>query len=273
MVLYHSPTFNLTVSIKLIVTVKTILIVIVKLIARMKTFVAYYRKSPGGNKSKEELNDSLGLDSQKSIVANYLRGIKPLAEFTDLESGKKDSRSQLLLALEMCKKVNAILVIAKLDRLSRDLHFITALEKANIKFVCCDMPDADEMQTHIFGTLAQWERKRISQRTKDALKEKMVKCDGKGFIDKKGNLRLTLGNPGNLTDAARKAGLQAIQDKANSNVNNKQAKLVCGLLSIKGESFSSIAKHLNEAGYKTAKGSTFRAEQVKRLIGKVTLQN
>lgn len=217
-------------------------------------YVAYYRKSPGGNKSKKQLHDSLSIDAQHAIVVSYLKDVEPIAEFTDIESGKKHmNRPELLKAIAMCQKVNATLVIAKLDRLSRDLHFVTTLQKEKIKFVCCDNPHANDLNIQIMAAFAEDERKRISQRTKDAL----------AALKKRG---VKLGNPANLTDAARKAGIAAIQQKAKENPNNKQAILVIGLLKAKGGTLAEMAAQLNSAGMKTAKGKEWKPETVRRLI-------
>lgn len=216
-------------------------------------YVAYYRVST----TKQGVS-GLGLDAQKNDVANYIKGNSLLGEFTDIVSGKKNNRPQLLAALELCKKENAILVIAKLDRLSRNLTFISTLMDNKVKFVCCDMPDANEMTIHIFGSLAQWERKRISERTKAAL----------AALKRKG---VKLGKPENLTHTAKQAGIAAIKEKANKNQNNSQAKLVIGLLHSKGNTLTSIATQLNSAGMKTSTGKEFKPESVRRLIPKVTL--
>src|SRR5690606_8029265 len=92
-----------------------------------------------------------------------------IGEFTDIETGKNDNRPELRKAIELAKESNSTLVIAKLDRLSRNLTFISTLMDAKIKFVCTDMPDANELTIHIFAALAQWERIRIGERTRAAL--------------------------------------------------------------------------------------------------------
>ncbi len=92
-----------------------------------------------------------------------------VVEFCDIESGKNDQRPELLKAVQYANQHNARLVIAKLDRLSRNLTFVSSLMDAKVSFVCADMPDANEFTIHIFATLAQQERKMISDRTKKAL--------------------------------------------------------------------------------------------------------
>ena len=124
-----------------------------------------------------------------------------------------------------------------------------------VKFICADMPDANELTIHIFAALAQWERKRISERTKSAL----------GALKARGK---TLGTPENFTDEARKLGPLQLKKTANSNANNQKAKKVINLLNKNGKSLREIATELNEAGFKTARGNQFAPEQVRRLINK-----
>jgi DNA invertase Pin-like site-specific DNA recombinase len=132
----------------------------------MKNYVIYFRVS-----TKKQGRSGLGLDAQKEIVKGYLASSsgKVLEEFTEIESGKNGSRPELTKALEVCQKNKATLLVAKLDRLSRELHFITYLEKSKIDFICADMPEANRLTIHIFGAMAQHEREIISQRTKQAL--------------------------------------------------------------------------------------------------------
>jgi len=179
-----------------------------------------------------------------------------VAEFTDIETGKNDNRPQLLKAIEMAKQTGSTLLIAKLDRLSRNLTFISTLMDTKVPFVCCDMPDANELTISIFGALAQWERVRIGDRTRSALQA--LKARGK-----------KLGSPENFTQAVRQMGPLKMTEKANLNSNNQKAKKVINLLSKNGKSLREIAVELNEAGFKTSKGNQFGPEQVRRLINKV----
>jgi DNA invertase Pin-like site-specific DNA recombinase len=91
-----------------------------------------------------------------------------VAEFVEVESGKHDDRPKLAEALALCRLHNATLIIAKLDRLSRDAHFLLGLQKAGVRFVAADMPEANEMVVGIMAVVAQAERKMISERTKAA---------------------------------------------------------------------------------------------------------
>ena len=127
--------------------------------------VAYYRVS-----TKQQGQSGLGLEAQRTQVMSFLGGQAPLVrEFIEVESGKRNSRPQLLEALAFAKLNKARLVIAKLDRLSRNAGFIFALKDSGVDFVCADMPDANTLTIGIFATLAQHERELIGERTRKAL--------------------------------------------------------------------------------------------------------
>jgi len=140
-------------------------------IYRMKA-IAYYRVS-----SQQQGRSGLGLDAQRKIANDYAsaHNYQLINELTDIESGKKDNRPALQQALAECKKHKAMLIIAKLDRLSRDLHFITGIMKAKIEFVCCDNPHANKMTLQIMGVMAEYEREQISARTKAALQAAKIR--------------------------------------------------------------------------------------------------
>ena len=143
---------------------------------------------------------SLGLDAQRAAVARYLGDVTPLAAFEEKESGKDADRPELAKAIHLCRTRGARLVVAKLDRLSRDVHFIAGLQKAGVSFVCADMPELDEFTCHIFAALAQRERKMIATRTREglaALKARGVTKTGKP---------VRLGNPLNGHRAAAGCG-------------------------------------------------------------------
>ena len=211
------------------------------------TYVAYYRVS-----TKKQGESGLGLEAQRVAVAGFVKG-KIVAEFTEQESGKRDNREQLRLAIERAKKEGAVLVIAKLDRLSRNASFIFTLRDSGVNFQCVDMPDANTLTIGIFATLAQHERELISSRTKAALS--VLRSQG-----------VTLGKPENLTIAARLKGSAANQQRAAVNENNRRATSLIHLMRGAGRSYADIAAELNRAGFQTARGSQFQATQVMRLI-------
>ena len=125
-------------------------------------YIAYYRVS-----TDKQGQSGLGLEAQQAAVASYRDSI--IAEFTEIESGKVDQRPQLMLALEQCRKHNAAILIAKIDRLSRDAAFLLALRKAGVDIVAADMPHAGTLEFGIRAVVAQHEREEIARRTKAAL--------------------------------------------------------------------------------------------------------
>jgi DNA invertase Pin-like site-specific DNA recombinase len=131
----------------------------------MAGFVTYYRVS-----TDKQGDSGLGLAAQREAVARHLGASVPVAEFTEVESGKRSlNRPQLLSALDMCRRKKAILVIAKLDRLARNVHFISGLMEAGVEFVAVDMPTANRLTVHIMAAFAEHEAAMISARTKAAL--------------------------------------------------------------------------------------------------------
>ena len=131
---------------------------------RKKVFVAYYRVS-----TKKQNGE---MSAQKTAVKNYLKNYwPPEKSFTEIESGGKNTRPELAKALDYCKQHKATLIVAKLDRLSRDLGFIARLQD-DIDFVCCDMPQATRETIGFMAVMARWEREQIAKRTKEALAEK-----------------------------------------------------------------------------------------------------
>lgn len=220
--------------------------------AKSDLYVAYYRVS-----TKQQGVSGLGLEAQRQAVAGYVQG-KIIAEYTEIESGKQNQRVKLKLAIDLAKKEDAVLVIAKLDRLSRNASFIFTLRDTGVKFQCVDMPDANILTIGIFATLAQHERELISKRTKDALAVKR-------------NLGAKLGTPGNLTPAARSKGTAATRVRASSNENNRRATRMINLLWEQKKSLTQIAADLNEAGFTTANGKSFRLTQVSRLLERSAL--
>jgi DNA invertase Pin-like site-specific DNA recombinase len=212
-------------------------------------YIAYYRVS-----TKKQGDSGLGLEAQRQAVLNFCKDSNFIkGEFTDVESGKKDNRPELLKAIEQAKRLGATLVIAKLDRLSRNLTFISNLMDSGVRFICCDMPEANEFTIHIFAALAQQERKLISKRTREALQAK--KSQG-----------TQLGKPENLTAIAVQNSVATRIKNARSNPMNQQASgYIKVLRESQGLSFEKIAQTLNEQGFKSSKHHLFKAMTVKRL--------
>lgn len=211
----------------------------------MNTYIAYYRVS-----TQKQGNSGLGLEAQKTMVKHYLKDSDILlAEFEEVESGKNDNRPQLQKAIEKCKNEGAVLLIAKLDRLSRNAGFIFLLKDSQVNFKCCDMPEANSLTIGIMAVLAQEERELISKRTIAALEE--LRSKGK-----------KLGSPQNLTREAQKQGAEAMRQKALNNENNRKATALIVSLREIGKSYAKIAQQLNDNGFKTSRGYTFSASQV-----------
>ena len=215
-------------------------------------FIAYYRVS-----TKKQGDSGLGLEAQKSSVLNYIahNGNKIIGEFTEVESGKQDNRPELIKAINLTKEKNGTLVIAKLDRLSRNMTFISSLMDAKVKFICADMPEATELTIHIFASLAQWERKRISQRTIEALQAKKIKDpDWKP------------GTPANLTNEAILKAHKVVSNNARTSQAVRHAFHFIKPLKAIGMSYQSIADSLNKEGYTTRNGKQFHAMQVLNIF-------
>ena len=219
----------------------------------MKKYIAYYRVSTQ--------KQSLGLEVQRTSVINYLASTngKLISEFSERESGKNDNRIELFKAIDECKRTNSILIIAKLDRLSRNVAFVFTLKESNIEFVACDLPTFNTLTLAVFCGLAQQERELISQRTKLALSELK-------------NRGVKLGRPNAcFSDEDRKKAALANSIIADNNENNKRAKLMVEALLKVTSNKTIIANKLNESGFKTARGKEFTSIQVIRLIRRYNL--
>ena len=215
-------------------------------------FVIYYRVS-----TEKQGRSGLGLEAQKETVMRFLNGgnHQVVSEYTEVESGGKSDRPELAKALRDCRLKDARLVVAKLDRLSRDLGFITTLQKAGVRFTVAEMPDATELTVHIYAAMAQHERKLISQRTKDAL------AAAKARGQRLGNPCFQRGEqiPGSGAPAHINAGRIARADAFAQDMAQVIRVMDHG-------SLRDIAEALNAAGYRTARGKQWQANSVKRII-------
>jgi DNA invertase Pin-like site-specific DNA recombinase len=214
-------------------------------------FVAYYRVS-----TERQGRSGLGLEAQRKAVADYLNGgsWQLCAEYTEVESGKVNTRPELAKAFDACRLYGATLVIAKMDRLSRDAHFLFGLQKAGIDFVAADMPHADRFTVGIMALVAEKERDMISQRTKAALAA--AKARG-----------TKLGSPQNLSNRATGSarGRATIASRA-----SRQAAVIMPEIEAArasgATSLRDIAAALNSRGIPTARGSQWTAVAVKRVL-------
>lgn len=213
----------------------------------MKKFVGYYRVS-----TARQGVSGLGLQAQVETVKSYIGNNLLIKEFTEIESGGNNKRVELEKAIEYAKDNNATLIIAKLDRLSRNVSFIFQLRDSGVDFICCDIPNANTMTIGVYALVAQQERELISKRTKDALQVKK----SQGF---------QLGTPENLDDVARMKGVSARQEIAKTNENNKRAFALIKSLKMQKMGLRTIASELNNSGYKTSTGKNFYPMSVKQL--------
>ncbi len=227
-----------------------------------KQYIAYYRVS-----TNKQGIDGLGLSSQKQRVSQFLKGDGVLVgEYEEVESGRNNNRTELFKAINHCKVNGAVLLIAKLDRLSRSVSFIYQLKDSGVKFVAADMPDANDLTIGLLAVMAENEAKRTSDRTIEALKEiKRKILSGEQHISKKGNKVLKLGKPDNLSHDDRIKGAAVMKQKALNNEVNKRAGAFVVMMRDTNNSFAKIASALNENGFKTVNGCKYSSMQTKRL--------
>lgn len=214
----------------------------------MQKFIAYYRVS-----TDKQGASGLGLEAQQKSVRKYATDRALLAEYSEVESGKKNARPMLAQALAHAAATGATLLIAKLDRLSRNAAFVLELQNSGVDFICCDMPAANKLTIGIMALLAQHEREQISTRTKaalSALKQRGVK----------------LGMPNNLTDDARAISAEQRSAKAREDVNWRKAGALAISMRKQQATYREIADALNTSGYITRTGKRFEAITVKRLV-------
>lgn len=206
-------------------------------------FIAYYRVS-----TERQRASGLGLEAQTEAVARIARTGQLLAEYTETESGKRaDNRPQLQAALAACKAQHATLLIARLDRLSRNVAFIAALMDSGVDFVACDMPEASRLTMHILAAVAEHEREMISARTKAAL----AAARARGII---------LGNP-RLAEARERA--------RQANTAQLPPPEISGMMHEwrgQGTSFRAVARRLNTLRIRAPRGEEWHGTTVKSVL-------
>jgi len=226
----------------------------------MQKYVTYTRVS-----TKDQ---SLGLDAQMTIINNFIQSDDVIvASYTEKESGRNSNRVELNKAIDFARKNHCMLIIARLDRLSRNVSFTSRLMDTGVKFVACDIPDCNNFTIHLFAALAQLEVDKVTERTKNTLAviKANIKKDGY-HLSKAGNKITKLGNGSHISDANRILGLQAMQVKKNSNPNNIKAKLLATSLRTGGMTLKDIAKQLNNGGFKSSRGGIFYPSSVSNLF-------
>lgn len=212
-------------------------------------YVAYYRVSTRKQK--------LGLESQRKIVNSFIEKEENallIGEFEEIESGKRDDREILQEAIKFCQNNNAKLIIAYLDRLSRNVSFIFKLQESKIDFIALDMPSFNLITLSTYAIVAQSYREMISERTKNALAE----------LKNKG---VKLGNPNaTFTDEMRAMAYERKKEKRINNPHTIRAKAFVNELLKNTTNYSEIARILNNNGFVTPRGGRFTCHQVKRLM-------
>lgn len=212
-------------------------------------FVTYYRVS-----TQKQGASGLGLDAQRNLVANYLLGSSKtvLAEFVEIETGKGsnalDRRPQLRLALELCKKNGATLLLAKIDRLARNVHFVSGLIETGVEFIAADMPNANKVMIQMHAVMSEWERDQISERTKAAL----AAAKAKGVI-------LGATGPANL-----KRNIE-IRQKAAKNFRERLKPILDSFIT-QGLTRREMVERLNDLAIKAPMGGNWSLGQIQRLL-------
>ena len=225
----------------------------------MANYILYYRVS-----TQRQGVSGLGLEAQQRSVAEYLKGktFNVIDEVTEVESGKNDARPKLAAAIELCKATNSILLVAKIDRLTRNATFLLNLRDSGIDFVAADMPDANRLTVGIMALIAEQEREAISKRTKDALAAAKARGQKLGAYSKSDKSKF-VGRTGTKADALkanaaraakyREVALSKIQSLRHYDPDNSLSSRV-------------LAKVFNDNGIPTVSGSgTWSSNSILRL--------
>lgn len=221
-----------------------------------KSLVAYYRVSTDRQGIR-----GLGIEAQQSAAEQFARqsGGDLVAEYREAESGKRSDRPQLRDALRHTRRIGGLLVVAKLDRLGRNMAFLSALMDAGVDFVCCDNPTANRLTLHILAAVAEDEARRISQRTKEALAVYKRRGGVLGTHDPRCALNRT---------PRGKAGQRKSAELSRQRAASADALVLSRIQELRsgGESFRAIAAALNDAGQTTRTGCHWSARQVQRVL-------
>jgi DNA invertase Pin-like site-specific DNA recombinase len=221
-----------------------------------KSFIGYVRVS-----TKGQGESGLGLEAQQATIAAHAShsGAVVTRLYTEVESGRKAVRPELAAALAHAKRSKATLVVAKLDRLARNVAFTSALMESGVDFVACDNPHANRLTIHILAAVAEDEARRISERTKAALA---------AYKARGGKLGASRKECRNLTLEARKRGAKAAGEAVIAKANDAYADLmpVVRELRSRGLTQTAIAGELNQQGHTTRRGKPWNQVQVLRVL-------
>lgn len=216
-------------------------------------YIAYCRVS-----TAKQGQSGLGLEAQRSAIKSFVHAEKGevIAEYVEVESGRSKTRKALLQALAHTRATKSKLIIAKLDRLARNLSFTAALMESGVEFVCCDLPYANKFTIHVMSALAEQEAELISVRTKAALAE----AKKRGV--KLGNPKLAQvrGNP----KAASKAWQEKVAGRSLAYLGTVLEAKSKGIKTLQG-----IADHLNQKGVLTPDGHRWHPTSIKRLLSRL----
>jgi len=216
-------------------------------------YAAYYRVS-----TERQGRSGLGLEAQRMAVREFLKAFKGklVGEFTEIESGRRRDRPQLAEALELCRRSRASLVIAKLDRLARNVAFVSSLLESRVRFVAADMPEADRAFLQIAAVFGEWEARKISERTSAALKAAKARGALLGWADPSRHHA--------QRDASRQ-GASALQERAVLFADN--ARPIIESIRRSGIStLTGIAEALNLRGIRTERGGRWYATTVRNIL-------
>jgi DNA invertase Pin-like site-specific DNA recombinase len=219
--------------------------------------VAYHRVS-----TARQGTSGLGLEAQTKAIEDFAlsRKVEVIASFTEVENGKNNNRPELAIALHLAKVIGATLLIAKLDRLSRNAVFLLTLRDSGVKFIAADMPDANDLTVGIMALVAQQEREAISKRTKEALAA--AKARGTKLGNPNGAAALRRAGKGNA------AGVRAIRTKADRHASDLDP-VIASLRSEGINSLGRMAATLNERGMLTPRGGRWHKSSVKNLLARL----
>ena len=219
----------------------------------MTAYIAYLRQS-----TQKQAESGLGIEAQQAAINGFLKpGDTVLATLIETESGRSDSRPQLATALRQCRQRKATLLIARLDRLSRRVSFLSRLMDSDVPFVACDNPSATRFTLHILAAVAEHEQAMISQRTKAALQA--AKARGVVLGGWRGNV---------MTEDVRKLGRAANEARARDTALG-MADVVHDLRAQGHNTLRALADALNSQGYNAPRGGTWHAATVHNLLSRI----
>ncbi|HEV8066560.1 MAG TPA: recombinase family protein [Planctomycetaceae bacterium] len=222
--------------------------------------IAYYRVS-----TKQQGKSGLGLEGQQSALQQFAQSNKAtiVATYQEIESGKRSDRPELAKAISHAKRSKAVLVVAKLDRLSRNVAFLSRLMESGVEFTAVDNPHANRFSVHILSCVAEFEAQQISDRTKMALQAAKVR-----------GVKLGSARPGHWDGreqqrlaGTRKASAVAAQVHRQS-ADDAYGDLYATMKELRasGQTFRQIASQLNQQGHSTRNGKEWNASQVLRVL-------